>query len=161
MHSNFITDLINLPDLVATDLIQTEEYLFFVAIPKVDHVKCPVCGKKVDKLHDRRVQLIQDVPYHNRKVTIRLEKKRYSCSRCGKRSPPKKLNSISKYLRKIERFKFYFLKQTDGRDYLRIARENDLTYTSIKNSVNTQIDTIIEKVQLDVYDNLKVTQDNN
>ncbi|PTV92932.1 hypothetical protein C8C76_102140, partial [Halanaerobium saccharolyticum] len=27
MHNKFITDLMNLPDLVATDLIQTEEYL--------------------------------------------------------------------------------------------------------------------------------------
>ncbi|PUU86681.1 MAG: hypothetical protein CI947_2417, partial [Halanaerobium sp.] len=31
MHNKFITDLMNLPDLVATDLIQTEEYLVFVA----------------------------------------------------------------------------------------------------------------------------------
>jgi len=145
----------DLPDLVATDLIQTEEYLFFVAIPKIDHVKCPVCGKKADKVHDRRVQFIQDVPYRNRKVAIRLEKKRYSCGHCGKRAIPKKLNNISKYSRKTERFKFYLLKQTDGRDYSRVARENDLSYTSIKNSVDAQIDTMIEKAQLETLDKVE------
>src|SRR6056297_159487 len=155
MHNKFITELMDLPDLVATDLIQTEEYLFFVAIPKVDHVKCPVCGKRADKVHDRRVQFIQDVPYHNRKVAIRFEKKRYSCSHCGKRAIPKKLNSILKYSRKTERFKFYLLKQTDGRDYSRVARENDLSYTSIKNSVNTQIDTMIDKAQLKTLDKVE------
>jgi transposase len=155
MHNNLITDLMDLPDLVATDLIQTEEYLFFVAIPKVGHVKCPVCGKRADKVHDRRVQFIQDVPYHNRKVAIRFEKKRYSCSHCGKRAVPKKLNSISKYSRKTERFKLYLLKQTDGRDYSRVARENDLSYTSIKNSVHSQLDTLIEEAQLATLDEVE------
>jgi transposase len=55
MHNNFITDL-----------IKTDEYLFFVADYKINHVKCPVCGKKADRVHDRRVQFIQDVPYHDK-----------------------------------------------------------------------------------------------
>ncbi|TDX46410.1 hypothetical protein C7954_10652 [Halanaerobium congolense] len=46
MHNKFITDLMDLPDLVATYLIQTEEYLVFVVDYKTDHVKCPICGKK-------------------------------------------------------------------------------------------------------------------
>jgi len=155
MHNNLITDLMDLPDLVATDLIKTDEYLFFVADYKIDHVKCPVCGKKADKVHDRRVQFIQDVPYHDKKVAIRLEKKRYSCSHCGKRAIPKRIQSITKYSRKTERFKFYLLKQTDSRDYSRVARENDLSYTSIKNSVNAQIDTMIEKAQLETLDKVE------
>ncbi|SFL34506.1 hypothetical protein SAMN02983006_00916, partial [Halanaerobium salsuginis] len=58
MHNNLITDLMDLPDLVATDLIKTEEYLVFVADYKIDHVKCPVCGKKAEKIHDRKTQMI-------------------------------------------------------------------------------------------------------
>jgi len=49
-----ITDLLDLPDLVATELIKTEEYLVFIDDYKNDHVKCPICGKKADKVHDRR-----------------------------------------------------------------------------------------------------------
>ena len=62
MHNKLITDLLDLPDLVATELIKTEEYLVFIADYKNDHVKCPICGKKADKVHDRRPQDIQDVP---------------------------------------------------------------------------------------------------
>jgi len=155
MHNKFITKLMDLPDLVATDLIKTDGYLFFVADYKIDHVKCPVCGKKADRVHDRRVQFIQDVPYQDKKVAIRLEKKRYSCSHCGKRAIPKRIQSITKYSRKTERFKFYLLKQTDSRNYSRVARENDLSYTSIKNSVNAQIDTMIEKAQLETLDKVE------
>jgi transposase len=79
MHNNIITDLINLPDLVATDLIQTEEYLFFVADYKIDHVKCPVCGKKADNIHSRRAQVIKDSPIRDKRVARehRLNKHEY------------------------------------------------------------------------------------
>src|SRR6056297_1924327 len=155
MHNKFITKLMDLPDLVATDLIKTDGYLFFVADYKIDHVKCLVCGKKADRVHDRRVQFIQDVPYQDKKVAIRLEKKRYSCSHCGKRAIPKRIQSITKYSRKTERFKFYLLKQTDSRNYSRVAREHGLSYTSIKNSVDTQLDTLIEETQLATLDEVK------
>ncbi|SFM07829.1 transposase family protein, partial [Halanaerobium salsuginis] len=74
MHNNLITDLMDLPDLVATDLIKTEEYLVFVADYKIDHVKCPVCGKKAEKIHDRKTQMIQDTSLRDKKTVIRLEK---------------------------------------------------------------------------------------
>ncbi|SIQ23230.1 ISL3 family transposase [Halanaerobium kushneri] len=155
MHNNLVTDLLDLPDLVATELIQTEKYLTFIVDYKTDHVKCPICGKKADNIHDRRPQSIQDVPFRDKKVVIKIVKKRYSCKHCGKRAIPKNLKSIPGYSRKTERFKFYLLKQTDGRDYSRVARENDLSYTSIKNSVNTQIDTMIEKAQLETLDKVE------
>ena len=155
MHNNLITDLLDLPDLVATELIQTEKYLTFIVDYKIDHVQCPICGKKADNIHDRRPQSIQDVPFRDKKVVIKIVKKRYSCKHCGKRAIPKNLNSITGYSRKTKRFKFYLLKQTDGRDYSRVARENDLSYTSIKNSVNTQIDTMIEKAQLETLDKVE------
>ncbi len=58
MHNNFITYFMNLLDLVATDLIKTGEYLIFIADYIVNHVKCPILSKKVNKLLNRRVQSI-------------------------------------------------------------------------------------------------------
>lgn len=155
MHNNLITDLLDLPDLVATELIQTEKYLTFIVDYKIDHVKCPICDKKADNIHDRRPQSIHDVPFRDKKVTIKIVKKRYSCNHCGKRAIPKNLKSIPGYSRKPEHFKVYLLKQTDSRDYSRVARENDLSYTSIKNSVNSQLDTLIEEAQLETLDKVK------
>ena len=155
MHNKFITDLMNLPDLVATDLIQTEEYLVFVADYQKDYVKCPVCGKKADKVHDRKVQMVQDTPLRDKKVAIRLVKKRYSCSHCGKRAIPKRIESITKYSRKTERFKMHLLKQTDSRDYSRVAKEHGLSYTSIQNSVHSKLDALIKEAQLATLDEVE------
>ncbi|MCC3146073.1 ISL3 family transposase [Halanaerobium sp. Z-7514] len=155
MHNKFITDLMNLPDLVATDLIQTEEYLVFVADYRKNYVKCPVCGKKVDKVHDRKVQVVQDTPLRDKKVAIRLLKKRYRCSHCGKRAIPKRIESITKYSRKTERFKMNLLKQTDSRDYSRVAKEHGLSYTSIQNSVRSKLDTLIKEAQLATLDEVE------
>ncbi|RCW44765.1 transposase family protein [Halanaerobium sp. MA284_MarDTE_T2] len=97
MHTNLITDL---PDLVATELIQTEEYLTFIVDYKTDHVKCPSCGRKVGNIHDRRPKSIQDVPFRDKKVVIKIVKKRYNCKHYDKRAIPKNLKSIPGYSRK-------------------------------------------------------------
>ncbi len=46
MHNNITTVLMDLPDLVATELIDLDEYFIFIADYKYDHVRCPDCGKK-------------------------------------------------------------------------------------------------------------------
>jgi transposase len=71
MHNNLITDLLDLPDLVTAELIQTEEYLTFIIDYKTDHVKCPICGKKADNIHDRRPQSIQDVFLEIKKLLLK------------------------------------------------------------------------------------------
>jgi len=155
MHNNITTVLMDLPDLVATELIDLDEYFIFIADYKYDHVRCPDCGKKTDKVHDRRNHMIQDIPIRDKQVYIKLVKKRYRCSHCGKRAIPKEIKSISPYSRKTERFNLYLLKQTDTRDYSRVAKEHDLSYTSIKNSVNAQIDSLIKKDQLKSLENVE------
>ena len=56
MHNNLIKDL-----------IQTKEYLVFVADYQKDHVKCPICGKQTDKIHYRKTQIIKNTFFETKK----------------------------------------------------------------------------------------------
>jgi transposase len=49
----------------------------------------------------------------------------------------------------------HLLKQTDSRDYSRVARENDLSYSSIKNSVHSKLDILIEETQIATLDEVE------
>jgi len=145
MHNNFTTKLLDLPDLVATELIQTEDLFIFIAESKLNHVKCPNCGKPAEKVHDRRTQYVQDIPIRDKKVMIKLTKKRYSCDHCNEqRAVPQSFTSVKPYARKTKRFDMHLLKQAVSRDYSRVALENELSYTSVENSINSILDNLIE-----------------
>ena len=150
MHTNYTTKFLDLPDIVATDLIQTEHFFLFIAEPKNQSVKCPDCNSITDKVHDQRWQNIKDIPIRNKPVLIRLHKKRYRCPECGKRAITQKYESIDSYARKTNRYDKYLADEASSKDYTKVSKENGLSYTSIKNAVEKVIDPVIEKKTSDL-----------
>jgi len=137
--------LLDLPDLIATDLIQCKDLYIFVAEHNKDSAICPQCGAATQKVHDSRWQNIKDIPIRGKEVIIRLEKKRYRCSECGKRGFSEQYESIEPYARKTKRYDKHLVDQAVNRDYSSISRENGLSYTSVKNAVRNCVDPVIEK----------------
>lgn len=144
MHNHHIIKLLDLPDLIIIDFIQQEDKYIFVVNAKDESAICPECGTRTDKVHDRRWQNIKDQPIRDKKVILRLDKKRYRCPNCSKRGFSQEYTSIDHYSRKTKRFDKYLASQAISRDYTRVARENDLSYTSIENVVKKQVDPLID-----------------
>ena len=149
MQNNLIIKLLDLPDIIATDLIQTDETIIFIAESKHNAIKCPACGEMTDKVHDTRWQNIKDIPIRDKSVIIRLNKKRYRCS-CGKRGISETYESIDSYSRKTHRYDKYLAQEAVNQDYSRVARENGLSYTAIQNTVNKQLDRHIQEKTSDL-----------
>jgi transposase len=143
MHTNHITQLLDLPDLLASEVIYREDKIIFFVKAKEEFVTCPVCGTLTDKVHDRRWQNITDSPIRGKHVILRLDKKRYRCAICSNRGFSQAYDSIDLYARTTKRFDEYLANQAAGRDYSRVAKENNLSYTAVENAVKKQIDPII------------------
>lgn len=145
MQNNNIISFLDLPDLIATELIKTEDKYIFVAENKCKSIKCPECHQITDKVLDRRWQNIKDIPIRNKQVIIRLEKKRYRCPYCGKRGITEKYDSIKPYARKTTRYDKHMANEAAIKDYSRVAKENNLSYTAVEKAVCQQVDPIIAK----------------
>ncbi len=145
MHNNHITKLLALPDLILTEVIEQEDKYIFITKAKDEFAVCPVCGEITYKVHDRRWQNIKDSPIRGKQVIIRLDKKRYRCPQCFKRGFAQDYESIDLYARKTKRFIEYLADQAVGRDYSRVAAENNVSFISVQNAVNKQIDSVIEQ----------------
>ncbi|MCK8828299.1 transposase family protein [Natroniella acetigena] len=78
-----IIKLLDLPDLIATDLLILDDVYVFIAKSKKKEWECPNCGSITDKVHDHRWQNIKDIPIRDNQVIIRIEKKRYCCDNCN------------------------------------------------------------------------------
>ncbi|AZR74040.1 hypothetical protein BBF96_12815 [Anoxybacter fermentans] len=145
MQYNNIIKFLDLPDIIATEIISTEDRYIFIAEAKKNHIVCPQCGNITNKIHDTKWQNIRDIPIRGKLVIIRLLKKRYRCPYCHKRGIPEKYESIDKYARKTKRFDKYLAKETVSKDYSKVARENGLSYTAVNNAVKKVVDPLIKQ----------------
>lgn len=84
LNTNCITELINLKDVIVTNVENISEQLHvYIELPRRKHL-CPTCGTGTDCIHDYRVQTIKDIPL-GRNTFLHLRKRRYRCPNCGKR----------------------------------------------------------------------------
>jgi len=85
MHLQFTKNLLNLTDVIVTDVHQFVDYCeVHISMPVRPH-KCPRCGSTTKNIHDYRRQSIKDIPLLNKPLRLIYRKRRYSCPHCGKR----------------------------------------------------------------------------
>lgn len=83
LNMNYTTEILNLEDVIVTDVkILSEELHIHLHLPQSEQV-CPRCGAVTKRIHDYRLQTIKDVPF-GRTTYLHLRKRRYACP-CGKR----------------------------------------------------------------------------
>jgi transposase len=142
MQLNYITKLIDLPDIKVIDFYSNENDLILMAEHSRKYVICPDCGQKLTKVLDRRTQWVKDSPILAKRTLIRLEKKRYYCCCTGtKKAHPEEYISIKSYARKTKRLgKYIFDQAKRGLNFSNIARNLSVSYTTVMNEVHSQID---------------------
>ena len=83
LMSDYTAELLNLEDVIITNVENiTDQLHVYIELPRTKHV-CPACGAVTDRIHDYRMQIIKDIPLA-RDTFLHLRKRRYRCS-CGKR----------------------------------------------------------------------------
>ena len=76
--------LLGLEDVIVKKVWDDGEKHIEIELPRRRHV-CPRCGTETDKIHDYRMQKIQDISSFGKNVYLHFRKRRYICSTCGKR----------------------------------------------------------------------------
>ena len=78
LMSNYTAELLNLEDVIITNVENiTHQLHVYVELPRKEHI-CPACGSATDRVHDYRMQTIQDIPLA-RDTFLHLRKRRYRC----------------------------------------------------------------------------------
>ena len=83
LNQDYTIKLLNLEDVIITGVENISDQLHIsIELPRRKHI-CPCCGAVTDRVHDYRMQIIEDVPLA-RDTFLHLRKRRYRCA-CGKR----------------------------------------------------------------------------
>lgn len=85
LYTDNITKLLGLKDVIVKNVEESQDLLRIdIEMPRREH-QCPQCGSLTDRVHDYRMQPVKDCPAFGKQVLLRLRKRRYVCSQCGKR----------------------------------------------------------------------------
>lgn len=79
-----LTELLGLPEAEVEDITVVEGVgLFFVVSSTRHDAKCPRCGKRSRHLHTNHRYNIEDLPWNEQSVVLRVNRRQFWCQGCG------------------------------------------------------------------------------
>lgn len=82
---NYTAKLLGLKDAIVTKVEENESELHVhIELPRRAHT-CPNCRHETSRIHDYRLQKVNDAPAFGKNVVLYLKKRRYVCRECNKR----------------------------------------------------------------------------
>ena len=77
---NYSKAFLDLKDVFVKNVIQADSFLKVFIETKPSEKTCPRCGCKTKRVHDYRIQQIDDTPFHGKTVILVLRKRIYYTS---------------------------------------------------------------------------------
>ena len=130
LYNHFTEELLGLQGVKITNVEQEKNLIIHLEMERKRH-NCICCGTATDTIHDYRLQKIKDIPSFGKNVVIMLRKRRYRCPHCGKRFYEEN-PFLPGYHRMTNRLvKFVLNRLTDERSFTSVAREVNLSVSTI------------------------------
>lgn len=120
--SDFTAKLLELEDIIISNLTttNTEVHVYFSQKRKA-HI-CPHCHALTDQIHDYRTSIIKDMPFMGKHTFLHYRKRRYHCPHCGKHFY-ETFSLLPKHCRITTRLAFYAIHLLSERQSIRsVAR---------------------------------------
>lgn len=130
-HINYTERLLDLKDIIVTNIEATEtEYQISLELKRSFHT-CPCCGTQTDRVHDYRWQPVKEVSILGKKTVLLLRKRRYVCPACNKRFAERN-EFLPKYQRMSSRLRQYIISRfAQMRSATSIAQECGYSLTTV------------------------------
>lgn len=135
-QANQLTELLGLPDATVEDMTSVDGVgLFFVInSTRVDAV-CPDCEKRSRHLHTNNWYNIEDLPWNEQSVILRVNRRQFWCKNC-RQVFSEELAFVKKRRTHTQRFADEIVSQVLGSSIHRVAKRTGLS--------DEQIETMIE-----------------
>ena len=85
MYPNYTKAFLNLEGVFIKKVVQADSFIKIFIQSQPAEQTCPCCGAKTKRIHDYRLQEVQDIPLQGKQVILVLRKRRYLCPSCHKR----------------------------------------------------------------------------
>ena len=126
LYTDYITELLDLKEVnILKQEILDDKVILTVEYNVKPHA-CPQCGYITSLVHDYRIHTVIDIPFQNKKVIIKYNKRRYRCPCCNKRFDENQLFA-PKNCQYSSRMNYYLLTQLSSKCSIADVAKNNLT----------------------------------
>ena len=108
MYPNYTKAFLNLEGVSIKKVVQADSFIKIFILSQPAEQTCPCCGAKTRRVHDYRLQEVQDIPLQGKHVILVLRKRRYLCTSCRKRFT-EPCPFLPSYHRRTRRLAFYIV----------------------------------------------------
>lgn len=130
LNSYYTEKIVGLQDVTIKEIEESEKIIRIQLEEDNQESECPCCHNKTKRIHDYRLQRVQDLPAFGRKVILEIRRRRYTCQ-CGKHFY-RPLSFLPKYQRRTQRTTLNILNElAEVKSYASIAKKYNLSNSTI------------------------------
>lgn len=124
-------ELLNLQDIIVNKIEQEETKIYIYLELERKEQTCPCCCSHTNKIHDYRLQKINDIPILGKRAYLMLRKRRYVCPHCGKRFYEEN-TFLPRYYRMTNRMTLWIIEQLKHhKSFKEVAVESGVSQYSV------------------------------
>lgn len=129
---NVMNDILNLEGLTVTHYQILNEIGIVLLIEKIDpRATCIYCGSMTKKLHQNNELTIRDLPWGEKAVYLKINRRQMRCNQCGKKFT-EELSYVKKKRTYTERFRTKIIEEVLNSDIKNVAERNGVSEQEIE-----------------------------
>jgi len=133
--SHQLTQILNLPGIVVKEENFFDETII-LEVEKLDKTaRCPVCNCLTRRLHQNHFSLIKDLPWGEKEVFLRINRRQFKCTNCRKPFS-EELDFVEKRQKSTKRYAIAITEKVIKSDLRNVAVQNHLTESQVESMIN-------------------------
>ena len=130
-----LTKILNLPGVIVQSKKEIEKTLVLEVEASSKTACCPVCQKVSHRLHQNHWHLIKDLPWGEKEVCLKVNRRQFKCNSCSKPFS-EELHFVKKRQKYTKRSARFITEEVVNSNLLNIAKRYNLTEDEVSSMIN-------------------------
>ena len=123
---------------------------------EVKYCNCPICGQTTRSIHQNHWRIIQDLPWSNKTVLLKINRRQFKCNKCQK-AFSESLDFVDKNRGYTKRLALNIVEQVLNSNIHSVAERNDLSDEEVESMLEGQASEI-HKIDLSKLSRLGIDE---
>ncbi|MFB2974389.1 ISL3 family transposase [Aerosakkonema sp. BLCC-F183] len=130
-----LTEILDLPGIIVKEKKFFDETIILEVEKRDKTARCPLCNCVTRRLHQNHFSLIKDLPWGEKEVFLRINRRQFKCTNCRKPFS-EELGFVKKRQKYTKRYAIAITEKVVKSDLRNVAIQNHLTESQVESMIN-------------------------
>jgi transposase len=132
---NQLTEILDLPGVIVKEKKIINQTIILEVEKRDKTARCPLCNSVSRRLHQNHLSLIKDLPWGEKEVFLRINRRQFKCTNCRKPFS-ESLDFVGKRQKYTKRYAVAITEKVIKSDLRNVAIGNNLTESQVESMIN-------------------------